>query len=122
MEERGAIISMLILFLVFFAPHIDRMLYILHQDYCISPQTCCSVPVEVALPGMLLTGDSAREFVSEDEVLGCNLRSLLIYLAVATKTFCLVRSAIKTICLSRKAAGLHEKSGSNCIIDFSFQF
>lgn len=82
LEESGTVISTLIL-LISFSP-IDRMLYILHQDHCISPQTGCSVPVEVALPGVLLVGDSARDTLAEDKVLRYNVRLLQSYQAVAT--------------------------------------
>ena len=59
----------LLIFSHFLALPIDRVLHILHQDHCLSPQTCCPVPVEVALPGTLLPGARARQFLSEDEVL-----------------------------------------------------
>lgn len=77
-----------------FPLYVDRMLHILHQDHRISPQICCSVPVEVALPGRLLTGDSAREQMSEGPVCGCNLGSLDIYVVVASPFW----SAMKIIC------------------------
>lgn len=60
----------------FFFLLLDRLLHILHQDHCISPQTRRSVPVEVAVPGVLLVGDSARDFLAADEVSGFHLRSL----------------------------------------------
>lgn len=48
---------------------VDRVLHLLHQDHRLPSQVCRSIPVEVALPGLQLLGNSL-EFISEDHVLG----------------------------------------------------
>lgn len=88
------------MFLRFFPLYVDCMLHILHQDHRISPQICCSIPVEVALPGRLLAGDSARKRMSEGTVYGCNFGSLDIYVVVASPFW----SAMKIICPGKPPA------------------
>lgn len=94
---------------------LDRMLHILHQDYRISPQARCSFPVEVALPGTVL--GTAPGILCLSRKSRGYLRWLQVYLALATKTVCLFWSAVK-MCLSRRVAGLHEKSGIDLLFNF----
>lgn len=112
MEESSAVISALTLFLPL-CSSLDRMLHILHQDYCISPQTRCSVPVEVAVPGMLLRGQWELCLSRKSR---SNLRWFQIYLAVATKTVCLFLVYSYDVFV-QEAAGLHEKSGIDLVFN-----